>query len=241
MTSFIIRKIDPNFWARVRAKADAEGVSVKDLILRLLGAWLAAVAILSTIGCGGDSPTAPTPPPPTPPAPVTFTLTGTVTSTTGLAINGATVRIADSANAGRSTTTAGGGTYSLASLTASGFTVNVTAPNYIGTSDGVTLTSNQTVNFRLAPTPLFTAAGIGDTVFDMPTSVARVRITATPTTSCQNFVVRIGGRTSIINVILGTCSVADARSLDSTYLTGGGGVVEIRISTGVRWTFTEVR
>lgn len=89
--------------------------------------------------------------------------------------------------------------------------------------------------------PLFTASGIGDAVFDMPTKVARVRITAAPTTSCQNFVVRIGGRASIINVILGTCSVADAPSIDSTYLTGGGGVVSITISTGIRWTFTEIR
>jgi hypothetical protein len=90
-------------------------------------------------------------------------------------------------------------------------------------------------------TPLFTRSGVGDTVFDMPTTVARVRVQAAPTTSCQNFIVRIDGRPSIINVILGTCSVADARTLDSIYLTGGGGVVQITSSTGVQWTFTEVR
>jgi hypothetical protein len=93
----------------------------------------------------------------------------------------------------------------------------------------------------LAPTPLWTASGIGDSVFGMPTSVESVRIQATPTTSCQNFVVGIGGRRSTVNVILGTCSVADARMLDSTYLTCGGGVVSITISTGVQWTFTEIR
>lgn len=90
-------------------------------------------------------------------------------------------------------------------------------------------------------TPLFTRSGLGDQVFDMPLSVARVRVQAAPTTSCQNFIVRIGGRASIINVILGTCSVADARTLDSTYLTGGGGVVQITSSTGIQWTFTEIR
>jgi hypothetical protein len=89
--------------------------------------------------------------------------------------------------------------------------------------------------------PLFSRSGVGDTVFDMPASVARVRIQAAPTTNCQNFIVRIGGRASIVNVILGTCSVADAPSLDSTYLTGGGGVVEITKATGVRWTIEEVR
>jgi hypothetical protein len=52
---------------------------------------------------------------------------------------------------------------------------------------------------------------------------------------------RIGRRASIINVILGTCSVADARSIDSTYLTGGGGVVQITGSTGIQWTFIEIR
>lgn len=90
-------------------------------------------------------------------------------------------------------------------------------------------------------TPIFTRSGTGDSVFDMPTTVARVRIQAVPTTSCQNFIVRIGGRASIVNIILGTCSVADARSLDSTYLTGGGGTVSITSSTGIQWTFTEIR
>lgn len=120
-------------------------------------------------------------------------------------------------------------------------TVNAAATNFNPLSRGVTLTSSQTVDFQLAPTPLWTASGIGDSVFDMPTTVARVRIQAMPTTSCQNFVVRIGGRASTVNVILGTCSVADARTLDGTYLTGGGGVVSITISTGVQWTFTEIR
>jgi hypothetical protein len=42
-------------------------------------------------------------------------------------------------------------------------------------------------------------------------------------------------------VILGTCEIADAPSLDRTYPTGGGGVVSITISTGITWTFTEIR
>ena len=78
-------------------------------------------------------------------------------------------------------------------------------------------------------------------MFGMPTSVDSVRIQATPTTSCQNFVVGIGGRRSTVNLILGTCSIADARTLDRTYLSGGGGVVSITISTGVQWTLTEIR
>ena len=203
---------------------------------------LIVLVALFAVGCGSSSPTAPTTPPVvTPPVAQTFTLNGTVTSTAGGPVSGATVRVMDGSNANKSTTTSSTGAYALTGLAVSGMTVNASASFYTAASKGVTLTSSQSVDFQLAPIPLFTASGIGDSVFDMPTTVARVRITATPTTSCQNFVVRIGGRASIINVILGTCSVADAPSLDSTYLTGGGGVVSITISTGIRWTFTEVR
>jgi len=40
MPSFILRDIDPDFWRRVKSKAAAEGVTIKDLILRLLATWL---------------------------------------------------------------------------------------------------------------------------------------------------------------------------------------------------------
>jgi len=202
---------------------------------------LVGVAFIAS-ACGGNS-TAPSSPPPVTPPPVaaTFALTGTVSSTNGAAISGATVRVVDGPNAGKSGTSNASGSYSIAGLSAAGQTVNAAATNFFALSKGVNLTGSQSVDFQLAPTPLWTASGLGDAVFDMPTTVARVRIQATPTTSCQNFVVRIGGRASTVNVILGTCSVADARSLDSTYLTGGSGVVSITISTGIQWTFTEVR
>jgi hypothetical protein len=164
-----------------------------------------------------------------------------VTSTTGGGIAGATVRIVDGANAGKSTSTAASGAYAFTGLAVAGQTVNASATYYTSLSKGVSTTSNQTMDFQLTPTPIFTASGVGDTVFDMPVSVARIRIQAAPTTTCQNFVVRIAGRASLVNVILGTCSVADAKSLDSTYLTGGGGTVSITISTGVQWTITEIR
>lgn len=59
MPSFILRNLDPDFWQRVQAKASAEGVSVKALILRLLGQWLAAVLVLSTVACGKELVTGP--------------------------------------------------------------------------------------------------------------------------------------------------------------------------------------
>src|SRR4026207_1816896 len=67
MPSFILRQLDPEFWAKVQAKAAAEGTTVKAVILRLLAAWLAAVIVLSITACGYHNPTAPTPPPPPPP------------------------------------------------------------------------------------------------------------------------------------------------------------------------------
>lgn len=200
---------------------------------------LPALGILTLVSCGGGSntPTTPTPPP----APTTFTLSGTVTSAQGGAtISGATVRVDGGPNAGRSTTTDGTGRYSLANLAQSGFTLTVSATNFVGQGVGVDLTSNRTVDVSLAPTPLFTRAGAGANVFDMPTTVSRTRIQATYGGNCENFIVRVAGR-SVVNEILGTCSVASGRTFDGTFLTTGGGVVEVLFSVGVSWTFTEVR
>ncbi len=40
MASYILRKLDVDFWHRVRTKALAEKIHVSDLILRLLDEWL---------------------------------------------------------------------------------------------------------------------------------------------------------------------------------------------------------
>lgn len=74
-------------------------------------------------------------------------------------------------------------------------------------------------------------------VFDMPTTVSRIRITGTYPGSSSNFMVDIDGR-SVVNEIIGTSEVPP--SSDGIYLTGGG-VVAITNSSGVAWTFTEVR
>jgi hypothetical protein len=90
----------------------------------------------------------------TPTIPTAFSLNGQVTdSATGAGIPGATVFIADGPNAGRSTRTDASGNYSLAELLQSGFTVNVSASNYVSQSTGVTLTSNQTLSLQLTPQP----------------------------------------------------------------------------------------
>jgi len=97
--------------------------------------------------------------------------------------------------------------------------------------------------FGIDNSPLFIRSGVGDNVFDIPTKVKRIRIDATYSGSCQNFIVRIStSTTSLVNVIIGTCSVADTRSpFSGTYAINSGGTVTITSSTGVAWTFTEVR
>jgi hypothetical protein len=86
-------------------------------------------------------------------------------------------------------------------------------------------------------TPIFTQSGTGDNVFTMPTTVARVRITGDYTRNSSNFVVYIAGRL-VVNELVGTSW--GTTHFEGTYLTTGG-VTEIKLSSGVSWSFTEVR
>ncbi len=47
--TFLLRKIDPVFWARVQAKAKAEGLTVKAVILKLLTAWLGVFLLAAPV------------------------------------------------------------------------------------------------------------------------------------------------------------------------------------------------
>lgn len=89
-----------------------------------------------------------------------------------------------------------------------------------------------------APVPLYTHTGSGDTVFDLPQRITRVRIDAAYSGYSSNFVVHIAGDL-VVNELLGTGW--GPVTFTGTYLIRGGGVVEITDSTGVSWTFTEVR
>ena len=56
MPSFILRNLDPEFWAKVRTKADAEGTTVKAVILRLLSRWvLLPVAVLLIVAASASA------------------------------------------------------------------------------------------------------------------------------------------------------------------------------------------
>lgn len=85
----------------------------------------------------------------------------------------------------------------------------------------------------------FTRSGSGPTVFDMPTGITRVRITGNKPGSCENFIIWIGGRL-VVNEIIGTCSIGIGPNYDGTHLVSGT-VVEVRSSIGVNWTITEIQ
>lgn len=214
---------------------------------------IGCLAVLAfAIGCGKDSsPTAPTPvvtpppvvtpaptptPTPTPaPAPVvTVSVAGVVSdanATPTRAVGGATVRIGT-----RTTTTDGNGFYSFGGVTPGGVSIVVTAPNYNNATDNFTLAAVDTRrDIRIVPH--WTLSGTGNTVFDMPTYVSRVRVTGRYTSNSSNFIIRVAGRL-LVNELLGTDW--QTTTYDGTHLTSGG-TVEIVSSSGVVWTFTQVQ
>lgn len=198
--------------------------------------------LVLTTACGASAPTAPstvtaTPPPPTAPAPMSVSLTGTVTALGGTRLPGATVTIKDGQYAGRSTVTDSSGTYRFDSLTAANANLGAIATGYAETGKGVFINGTNTLSFTLVTVAPWTNSGSGNTVFDMPTYITRVRIQGRYTGSSSNFIVKIAARL-IVNELLGT--FWGPTTYDGTVLTTGG-VVEITNSSGVAWTMTEGR
>jgi hypothetical protein len=105
-----------------------------------------ALVLASVVSCGGDnSPTSPG----GPGTSQTFTLTGVVTSeSTGESLSGARVEVIDGRHAGKSDSTDGSGRYSISGLNG-GLSVRATRDGYEGSAKGVTMTSDQTLDFAL--------------------------------------------------------------------------------------------
>jgi hypothetical protein len=199
---------------------------------RLLILWC---LFLTACSGGNPSPTSPATPTPTP---TTFSLTGQITGSDSGALDGATLLIADGPNKGQSTITDTAGHYSFTGLQQSAFTLNASANGYSPQNKAASPTSNQPVSFLLLKVnPLFALSGLGNMSFDMPTNVARVRITGSYAGDSSSFVVNIGGH-QIVNALIGTGQGSTA--WDGTYVNPGG-AVEITDSAGVSWSFNEVR
>lgn len=101
-------------------------------------------------------------------------------------------------------------------------------------------------------TPLFSISGNGNSVFSLPSTVNRARITGTYTGFSSNFILWIGpNNVACGTTITGSCHLIVNELLgtgwprtvtDGTYQVGGLGTAAMIIdSTGVAWTFTEVR
>jgi hypothetical protein len=213
---------------------------------------------LAAAGCGKDSPTAPTQP-----------STPTRIMRLEANMNFGTVEVGNSVerilriyNDGTETlnitgmTGPGAGSVVTANWTSGGIAPGTsqastirftptTAQAYTGT---MTVNGNQTSGTNtlpftatgvFPPRPDFFRSGVGDTVFDMPLDVARIHVVATYNGSSQNFVLRVGGRL-LVNEIIGTCC-GNVPRYEGTLLTGGGGVTEVRISSGVSWSIQEIR
>jgi hypothetical protein len=111
-------------------------------------------------------------------------------------------------------------------------------PKSVGESDVVATYQGRVASLTVRVQPfVWSRSGVGDMVFDMPTTVSRVRIVGTYTGYSSNFIVWVG-HDLLVNELLGT-GWGPTR-YDGTLLTTGG-VTQITHSSGVSWSFTEVR
>ena len=105
----------------------------------------------SLAGCGGSSsPTTATPPVN---LVTTWNLTGTVSSSTGGGISGATVAVLDGPDLGKQATADTAGRYSFSGLQQAGFSVRASASSYNPVTRGVTLNAHMVVDFQLTRQP----------------------------------------------------------------------------------------
>jgi hypothetical protein len=221
----------------------------KPAILIILG----SLVVVACGGSGGPSSNAPTAP--TPPTPTRIIKLQAILEFGDVAVGSSATRELRILNDGNSVMTVtgmtgpGGYTASWTSGTIAPGTSQVSVIRFSPTAaqsyDGtLTVQADQTSGTNTTPISgrgqrdVFRRSGIGDTVFDMPADVARVHIVGTYTGSSSNFIVKVGGRL-IVNELLGT--FWGQTRYDGTLLTGGGGVVSITNSSGVSWSFEEVR
>lgn len=80
-------------------------------------------------------------------------------------------------------------------------------------------------------------SGTGDTAFEIPSSVKKIRIQAAAIGGVTNFFVKIDG-VPIVTKVIGPTEVPTDYSGD--HLIGDGGTVQITFSSGATWKFTEI-
>jgi hypothetical protein len=193
------------------------------------------VALAALAGCGrGMAPTAPS----------TVSLAGSVIAEDGAKLSGATVRIGDGANAGRSTLTNSSGEYRFDDLAAGNGTISVVADGYESVSISRRIDGAQPLHFTLRTSAPWSRAGAGSAVVDMPRHIRAVHVVGTYTGVASNFLVRVG-TCVIVEDRLGTGArrtVSDGTYPVTPALTPSSGLVEIVVdSPDVSWSITEDR
>ena len=129
----------------------------------------------------------------------------------------------------------GSDNWNVATVNQSGIVKGIgsgTATIYIDTTEG----GNRGTKL-LTVRKIWSKSGVGDALFDMPTYVSRVTVTAEYTGNLSDFRVNING-SSWIWIVIGTYW-GIGEYYEETFLTNGG-VVQIIDSGGVSWSFTEV-
>jgi hypothetical protein len=129
----------------------------------MMRALFALVLGCSLASCGGSS----SPTTATPPVNLVniWNLTGTVSSSTGVGISGATVAVLDGPDLGKQATADTAGRYSLTGLQQAGFSVRASASSYTSMTRGVTLNANMVVDFQLIRQPTAAMTFEGAIVF----------------------------------------------------------------------------
>jgi hypothetical protein len=218
-------------------------------VKRLIIAVAAGLNILGA--CSSGAPPAPLAPSPTQqpqPQPSTVSLTGRVQGEGTGPIIGAIVVVLDGSNAGRSTTTGDGGLYRLDNLTPGRGNLLATATDYLQARAGTLIDGSNTLDFTLPRAMLWSQSGVGPQMFVVPSSVAKVGLTADFAGSCEYFQVRF--QTGwIVNTNLGDCGTHHLEGTYTQHVQGGGPVQVINFaqtSGGNRpgtvvWTLVEVR
>jgi hypothetical protein len=193
------------------------------------------VALAAIAGCGsGMAPTAPS----------TVSLVGSVMAQDGARLVGATVRIGDGLNRGRSTLTNSSGEYRLDDLAAGTGSVSAVADGFDSVITSRYIDGAKPLDFTLRTSVPWSQAGTGSAVVDMPRHIRAVHVIGSYTGVRSNFIVRVG-QCVIIEDQLGTG--ASRTMSDGTYpvtpaLTPSSGIVEIIVdSPDVSWSITEDR
>ena len=202
---------------------------------------LACVLSLVLIACGGSesNPVGPSSPSPARPTGTSGTLTGVVRVVpTSTRIGNAVVTILDGPAAGRTAITDGAGAYRFENVPFGGMSLSAVLAPFAEDRNGVTHNGTATLDFNLTA-PVFTVTGTGDTVFDKPFWVSRIQIRGLYSGRSSNWIVYCGNNL-IVNELVG--SSWGNGGITGTYLVPASCTpFQIRSSSGVNWTFTEVR